>query len=139
MAKRLLRVVLDTNVLLVCVSSRSRLHWLYESFLAGHFILCVTTEVLLEYAEILTRHMGQAFCDQTLEVIRTAVNTRLISPTYRFNLLADPDDNKFVDCAIAANAVCIVSHDRDFLPLCKVGFPKVAVVDTETFRSLLFP
>ena len=139
MAKRLLRVVLDTNVLLVCVSQRSRLYWLYESFLAGQFILCVSTEVLLEYTEILSRHMGQAFSDQTLKAIRAAVNTRLISPTYRFNLLRDPDDNKFVDCAIAANAVCIVSHDRDFLPLQSIAFPKVAVMDTEAFRSLLFP
>ncbi|RYE13946.1 MAG: PIN domain-containing protein, partial [Sphingobacteriaceae bacterium] len=55
-----------------------------------------------------------------------------------FNLLSDPDDNKFVDCAIAANAVCIVSHDRDFLPLRAIEFPKVAVVDTAGFRELLF-
>ncbi|RZK16436.1 MAG: putative toxin-antitoxin system toxin component, PIN family [Hymenobacter sp.] len=132
-----MRVVLDTNVLLVSVSSRSRLYWLYESFLASEFILCVTTEVLAEYAEIMTRHMGSEFCDATLDAITSAANTRFISPTYRFNLLNDPDDNKFVDCAIAANAVCLVSHDRDFLPLRAIEFPKVAVVDTAGFRELL--
>lgn len=42
-----------------------------------------------------------------------------------------------MDCAIAANAVCIVSHDRDFLPLRAIGFPKVAVVDTDVFKELL--
>ncbi len=139
MGKRLPRVVLDTNVLLVSVSNRSRLYWLYESFLPGKFILCVTTEVLAEYAEIMTRHGGSEFCDSTLEAITNATNTRFISPTYRFNLLRDPDDNKFVDCAIAANAVCIVSHDRDFLPLQAIEFPKVTVVDTEFFRNLLLP
>lgn len=138
MGKRLLRVVLDTNVLLVCVSHRSRLHWVYESFLAGRFILCVTTEVLAEYAEVMTRHMGSEFCDRTLEAIINATNTRFISPTYRFNLLRDPDDNKFVDCAIAANAVCIVSHDNDFRPLQVVEFPRVAVVNTVEFKKLLF-
>lgn len=138
MAKRLLRVVLDTNVLLVSVSSRSRLYWLYESFLAGQFILCVTTEVLAEYAEIMTRHMGSESCNRTLEAIINAPNTRFISPTYRFNLLRDPDDNKFVDCAIAANAVCIVSHDSDFRVLQAIEFPKVAVIDTEAFRNLLY-
>lgn len=139
MGKRLPRVVLDTNVLLVSVSNRSRLYWLYESFLPGKFILCVTTEVLAEYAEIMTRHGRSEFCDSTLEAITNATNTRFISPTYRFNLLRDPDDNKFVDCAIAANAVCIVSHDRDFLPLQAIEFPKVTVVDTEFFRNLLLP
>lgn len=138
MGRRLPRVVLDTNVLLVSVSSRSRLYWLYESFLAGKFILCVTTEVLAEYAEIMTRHAGSEFCDRMLEAIINAPNTRFISPTFRFNLLRDPDDNKFVDCAIAANARYIVSHDRDFLPLRDIEFPKVAVVDVEGFRELLY-
>lgn len=64
-------------------------------------------------------------------VIVSAPNIRFISPTYRFNLLRDPDDNKFMDCAIAADAACIVSHDRDFQVLREVEFPRVAVVDTE--------
>ena len=115
------------------------MYWIYESFLAGQFTLCVTTEILTEYAEILSRHMGETFCDQTLDTIGAAINTRFVSPTYRFNLLQDPDDNKFVDCAITANAACIVSHDRDFLLLQNTEFPKVAVVDTEAFRELLFP
>ncbi|MEJ7664620.1 MAG: putative toxin-antitoxin system toxin component, PIN family [Hymenobacter sp.] len=129
--------MLDTNVLLVSVSSRSRLYWLYESFLAGKYILCVTTEVLAEYAEIMTRHGGMEFCNRTLEAITNAANTRFISPTYHFNLLRDPDDNKFVDCAIAANAQCIVSHDGDFRVLRDIEFPKVLVVDTAGFRGLL--
>ena len=137
MAKLPLRVVLDTNVLLVSVSERSRLYWLYESFLDGHFTICVSTEMLAEYAEVMTRHMGYDFCDATLRTITRAANTRFISPTYRFNLLADPDDNKFVDCAIAANAVCLVSHDRDFRVLREITFPKVAVVDTTEFAALL--
>lgn len=126
-------------MLLVTVSNRSRLYWLYESFLAGKFILWVTTEVLAEYAEIMTRHGGSEFDNRTLEAIASAANTRFISPTYRFNLLRDPDDNKLVDRAIAANAVCIVSHDRDFLPLQAIEFPKMTVVDTGFFRNLLLP
>ena len=138
MAKELARVVLDTNVLLVSISDRSRLHWVFARFLNAEYYLCVTTEILNEYAEILTRHMGEARTQQALKTILSAPNTLLITPYYRFNLLADPDDNKFVDCAIAANAVCIVSHDRDFLPLRAIEFPKAAVVDTQVFKGLLF-
>lgn len=133
-----MRVVLDTNVLLVSVSDKSRLHWVFARFLDAAYYLCVTTEILNEYAEILTRHMGDARTQQVLKTILKAPNTLLITPYYRFNLLQDPDDNKFVDCAIAANAGCIVSHDRDFLPLQHIEFPKVAVVDTAGFRELLF-
>jgi uncharacterized protein len=137
-ARNLARVVLDTNVLLVSVSDRSPLHWVFARFLNAEYYLCVTTEILNEYAEILSRHMGSARSQQVLDTMLKAPNILLISPAYRFNLLTDPDDNKFVDCAIAANAVCIVSHDRDFLPLRDIEFPKVAVVDTEVFRELLF-
>lgn len=137
MGKPLPRVVIDTNVLMVSISRRSALYWLYAAFLEGKFLLCVTNEIMTEYAEIMTRHMGADFCDTVLDLIQSAPNTRLISPTYRFNLLLDPDDNKFVDCAIVANAVCIVSHDRDFRVLQTIDFPKVNVVDTRQFQELL--
>jgi len=135
--KPLPRVVIDTNVLMVSISRRSALYWLYAAFLEDKFLLCVTNAIMTEYAEIMTRHMGADFCDTVLDLIQSAPNTRLISPTYRFNLLLDPDDNKFVDCAIVANAVCIVSHDRDFRVLQTIDFPKVNIVDTRQFRALL--
>lgn len=135
----MLRCVIDTNVLLICVSHKSPLHWIYRGFRAGAYELCVTTEILAEYAEVLERHMGSVVSQDVLDSLTNRRNLVQIETTYRFNLLADPDDNKFVDCAIAAGAACIVSHDRDFLPLQTIGFPKVAVVDTAAFRRLLFP
>lgn len=51
-------------------------------------------------------------------VIKTIVNSpfvEFITPFYHFNLIAsDPDDNKFVDCAVAARAHCIVTNDHHF-------------------------
>ena len=46
---------------------------------------------------------------------------------------ADPDDNKFVDCAIASNAKYIVSQDHHFDILKKIPFPKIDVVTIEEF------
>ena len=46
------RLVLDTNSLLMCISRRSQYHDLWLSFLDGRNELCVTTEILNEYAEI---------------------------------------------------------------------------------------
>ena len=133
----MLRCVIDTNVLLVCVSAKSPLHWIYQAFRAGAYELCVSTEILAEYAEVLERHMGPIVSQDVLNSLTARRNLVEAEPTYRFNLLNDPDDNKFVDCAIAANALCIVSHDRDFLPLRHIAFPKVAVVDTAAFHKLL--
>lgn len=41
-----MRIVLDTNVLLTCFSSRSKTHLIWQSLRQGKFDLCVTTEVL---------------------------------------------------------------------------------------------
>ena len=49
------KVVLDTNVLLVSISERSRLHWVFSSLLEGKYVLCVTTDILSEYAEIILK------------------------------------------------------------------------------------
>jgi len=105
----MLRCVIDTNVLLVCVSDKSPMHWLYNSFRTGAYELCVTTEILAEYAEVLERHMGPVVSQDIVDSIVIRRNLVEVEPAYRFNLLRDPDDDKFVDCAIAANARCIVA------------------------------
>jgi predicted nucleic acid-binding protein len=49
----------------------------------------------------------------------------------------DPDDNKFVDCAIASNADYIVSQDSHFDILKFIDFPKVNVIRLEEFMKTL--
>ena len=57
---------------------------------------------------------------------------------YTFALIeADKDDNKFVDCAIAANAKCIVTEDKHFRVLKNIPFPKVEILGIEEFSLYL--
>jgi len=131
------KVVLDTNVFLVCISDRSRLHWIFQKLKAGEYALCVTTEILAEYAEIVGQQMGKEASENALGVLENLPNVEFITTYFKFQLLKDEDDNKFVDCAVAANASFIVSHDRDFKVLAKVDFPKVRVIDTDEFKQIL--
>lgn len=130
-------MVLDTNVLLVSISERSKLHWVFKSLTEGKYDLCVTTDILSEYAEIIERHMGHEVSESTLGTIENLRNVHFITKYYKFQLLKDEDDDKFVDCAIASNASFIVSHDKDFNVLKSIGFPKIKVVDTERFKKIL--
>ncbi len=131
------KVVLDTNVLLVSISSKSKLHWIFKSLLDGEYILCLTTDILAEYAEIIEQQMGSLASENALGVIENLPNVEYITTYYKFGLSKDEDDNKFVDCAIASNASFIVSHDKDFNILKKIDFPKVLVIDTERFRQIM--
>ena len=132
-----MKVVLDTNVLLVSISSKSQLHWIFQKLLNQDYTLCVTTDILAEYAEIIEQHIGAAASNSVLGVLENLPNIEFITTYYKFQLLKDEDDDKFVDCAIASNANFIVSHDKDFKILKKVDFPKVHVINTEEFKEEL--
>ena len=131
------RVVLDTNVLLVSISRKSKLHWVFEGLINGDYILCVTTDILSEYAEIIEREMGEAASENAMGVLENLPNVEQVTSYFKFNLLIDEDDNKFVDCAIASNASFIVSHDKDFKVLENIPFPKVVAINTEKFLKIL--
>ncbi len=127
------KIVLDTNVLLVSISSKSKLHWIFKNLIEGKYILCVTTDILAEYAEIIEQQMGVLAGENALGVLENLPNVEFITNYYKFNLLKDEDDNKFVDCCISANADFIVTHDSDFNLLKTIDFPKVAIRNTVTF------
>ena len=51
--------------------------------------------------------------------------------------MADHDDDKFVDCAFAANATYIVSEDTHFDVLQTIPFPRILVVKINEFLNRL--
>lgn len=132
------KIVLDTNVLLVSISSKSEMHWIFQKLLQEEFELIVSNEILLEYEEVISRKYS-------VEVAADVIRTLLLLPNvikseiyFRWALLlADADDNKFVDCAVASNADYIVTHDKDFKPLATVDFPSIEVLDISGFKELL--
>jgi putative PIN family toxin of toxin-antitoxin system len=133
-----MRIVLDTNILLVSVSDRSPYHLIFKSFIEGRYEICVTTEILDEYAEILSKYSSSFLATNTLEVIENAVNTVLITRYFAFELIKnDPDDNKFVDCAIASNADFIVTNDGHFNVLKEIPFPQVNIILIDDFMEIL--
>ena len=133
-----LKVVSDTNVLLVSISSRSRYYPIYRSFIDELYTLCVTTDVLDEYEEILNQHLGTEKTHYVLETIDNAPNILPVTRYYRWELIqADPDDNKFVDCAIACNADYIVTHDGHFDVLKTISFPQVNILTADQFLTIL--
>lgn len=94
---------------------------------------------MLEYHEILGRRFGSSqFAEEVMELINMLPNVERIIPAYRFNLITtDPDDNKFVDCAVTAGATYIVSNDRHFDELKRYDFPKVDVRKLSVFLKIV--
>ena len=132
------KLVLDTNCLIQSIPQRSRYHVLWQSFVDGKNKLCVSNEILEEYIEILQRLTDNETAEYVVKTILNSPFVELITPFYHFNLITvDPDDNKFVDCAISANAHYIVTNDHHYDVLKDIDFPKVNVVNKITITPCI--
>ena len=131
-------VVIDTNVLLVTVSDRSKFHWLYKTIIEKKVNIAFTNEMLAEYEEQIGAHWH---ADVAANVIRSLIElstARLTVAYFNLKLITnDEDDNKFVDCAFAANADYIVTNDKDFDVLKTISFPSIKVTNLYEFKEIL--
>lgn len=133
-----MKIVLDTNCLVNVIMPGSYNNEIWQAFRASKYVLCVTNEILFEYHEILTKRYNIVIANTVLKELIESPNVERVNPTFRFNLIiADPDDNKFVDCAVIAGATFIVSNDRHFQELDNYDFPKVDVRTLPEFLQIV--
>ncbi|MCL2247006.1 MAG: putative toxin-antitoxin system toxin component, PIN family [Lentimicrobiaceae bacterium] len=133
-----MKIVLDTNCLLPAIFEDSPHYWIWEAFENGGLTLCCSTEILEEYGELLARFYSVEISESVINTITNAYNFSPTTPYYKWNLIsADPDDNKFVDCALNGGADYIVTNDKHFNVLKEMDFPYVQVVSSEEFRQIL--
>jgi len=134
-----MKIVLDTNCLLPAVFPRSIYHWVWECFRQGVFTLCYSNEIISEYEELLSRLYPPDMVHNIMLLILNSRNVEKVIPHFKWNLIfADPDDNKFVDCALNAGADCIVTNDKHFNVLKNIDFPKINVINIDTFKRIVF-
>ena len=120
------------------IAPKSPYRSVWQAFLRGDYNLCISNEIMEEYAEALARNISPRVSEAIVYAILTRPNIIRKDPHYSFGLIeADKDDNKFVDCAIAANAKCIVTEDNHFNVLKTIPFPKVEVIGIDDFKHYL--
>lgn len=129
-------VCIDTNVVFGMFGRKVPWLPIRQALMDDRLVWAVSTEILLEYEEVAAREMGNAAAVQLLRFIelleQTRGNVRQVNPTFRFQLItADPDDNKFTDCAITAAADYIVTEDRHFTPLATAGYHPQPITPAE--------
>jgi putative PIN family toxin of toxin-antitoxin system len=131
-----IKIILDTNVLLVSISSKSLHHWIFTKLIEGVFDLGITSEILLEYEEIIGQKYNITVAKDVIRTLLVLPNVQPVTVYYKWNLIAaDSDDNKFVDCAISFNADGIVTQDKHFNILKTISFPKVNLLSVAEFKS----
>ena len=133
-----MKVVIDTNVLLMSIPKISKYRLIFDGLIQSKYDLAISEEILQEYIEIIGRKTTGDIAQNLAELITQLDNVEKTEIYFRWNLItADPDDNKFVDCAISASARFIVSNDKHFNVLKEVKFPPVEVIDADGFLEEL--
>ncbi len=131
-------VVLDTNVLLISIAPKSVFRPIIDSLINGRFNLVLTNDILSEYTEILERKANAIVANNIAEMLLSLDNLNKVEVYFEWKLIEnDPDDNKYVDAAIAGSADFIVSNDQHFNVLKNIDFPKVNVVSIHEFMGLI--
>lgn len=132
-----MKVVIDTNVLVSALSSRSIYHWLIQEVLNEKLEVFVTEDILLEYEEILKRKYATSVATNFIAALKLLPTVHYTQIYFRWQLLSDLDDNKFADCAIAANADYIITNDKHYNILKEIYFPKINVVTIQEFFKIV--
>jgi len=135
-------VCIDTNVLLQAVNPDHHFHTIFDGWFQRRFRWAVSNDVLMEYEEIITRQSGRHRWLQFVHILDLAeARGHLImsvAPSYHFHIVADdPDDNKFIDCAITADADYVITEDKHFSPLADAGYKSLPITPQEFIRRHL--
>ncbi len=133
-----MRVVLDTNILVVSITSNSPYHEIFTSLINKRYDLIVSTSIVFEYREVVQEKYGEKTAALLVELLNELSNVHSVNPSFQWDFITvDRDDNKFVDCAIAGYADYIVTEDKHFNILKEIEFPKVSVIGIEDFMRIL--
>ena len=125
-----MKIVLDTNILLQSIAHASRFRPIWNAFLAELTELYVTSAIMLEYEEKLTEKTSERVSSNVISLINEAPNAHFISVYYEWNaIVADYDDNKFFDAAVAANVDYLVTNDTHFNTAKNLPFPKIKIIN----------
>ncbi len=133
-------VVIDCNIFVMCLTSRSPYHIIYKALIQGKYNLAITSEILLEYEEIIQQKYGVSTANALMALLKELLNVNFYTTYYRWHLInADADDNKYSDCAIAGGANYLVTEDKHFDVLKTIDFPKLATLSIDEFTAMLLP
>ena len=109
-----LRVVIDTNVFISSFFGGIPRE-IINLWKEGEVVLCLSQSIVEEYIEVLNR-LGLKDKNELFKLIKLfaeGYNSVFAANTPELNVVKnDPDDNKFIECAVELESKVIVSGDK---------------------------
>ncbi len=134
-----MKVVLDTNVLISAVIATGTPHEVVVAGYSGEYQILVSVATLMEFRETLHKYpdrFGLSEAEIQTEVETLRYFAEFVDPDVEFDIVdADPDDNKFLEAAVAGKAEYVVSGDQHLLDI--DSFRGIEIVTPRTFHEIV--
>ena len=130
-----MKIVLDTNVLISGIFFTGPPYQILKAWQEGKIKIIASEEILSEYqrvAEELSNQFPSVEANRILELI--TIHAEIIDATdFQITICEDPDDNKFIACALASKSKIIVSGDKHLINVS--GYKGIQVVKPREFSD----
>lgn len=127
-----LRVVFDTNVRISAIIFKGRPLDATRHAVPPAFQQIISPALLDELRAVLSERFRWRESSISTEIAGILQVALQAVPDRMIDVCRDPDDNRVLECAIAGNADCIITGDKDLLDL--VSYKEIRI---QTFRQFL--
>jgi len=132
-----LKVVLDTNVLISAILFGGKPRQILEKAIRGEIRLCLSQPILEELKGVLQRSKFD-YSAEMIQVILTELTgiADFVNPSKTIDVVyEDPDDNRILECAVEAEANYIITGDSHLLKL--IRYRNIEVLNAGAFLEKL--
>jgi putative PIN family toxin of toxin-antitoxin system len=132
-----IKAILDTNVVISGIFWKGPPFRILEAWQEQRFCLVISVPILEEYRRVLAEMAGEYFSPALHSILALIeLHSEMVEPvSFARAVCNDPDDDKFLEAAVAANADYVVSGDAALLRL--KGHRGIGIVKPVEFLKLL--
>ncbi|MCR4797758.1 MAG: putative toxin-antitoxin system toxin component, PIN family [Lachnospiraceae bacterium] len=132
-----MKIVIDTNAISSAIYFGGRPKELIEHLVYRRLDAYASTEIVCEYRETI-EELSERYPNRPniIPLADILFAMKMVEPTTHVNICRDPDDNKFIDCAIDGECVYVVSGDKDLLSL--EAYEDIEIVTVSEFLTKYF-
>ncbi len=128
-----MKIILDTNVFISGIFFSGPPSQILKAWQNSRLQIVLSQEILNEYQRVAESLVGKFPKIDILQIIELmTIHGQLIDAEgFDVSVCDDPDDNKFMECAIASNSKIIISGDKHLLKVS--GYQGINVLKPREF------
>ena len=131
-----MRVVIDTNVVASAIIFGGKPKEVIDRLMIDNIDAYASSEILEEYTDTV-EYLKEKFPGKKpkIPLIEIEAKCNVIEVYSKVDICRDPDDNKFIECAIDSKCYYIVSGDKDLLTVEK--YNDIEIVTVSDFLKII--